>query len=920
MDTNNLITAVVFSAFLKCPTKAYLLMTGGTTSNTFFADIEARITAMYTAAAEERSHSAAATPLAFDQIVYGLDCETPPRYVDCRTAVYDITVAPKPKRDRAQKSSPSGTFRPVLFSPWDRLELTDNLLVCFGALALSQVTGVLADTGALIYGDGRRHRTVEVGDYVARTHQSIDAIAAICRKPEQPPLVLNKHCAVCDFQSRCRGVAIDRDDLSLLTAMTSKERAKCSSRGISTITQLSYGYRPRRRKRTRPDADSAAGRLTPIAKNDHKLRALAIKKGQIHVVGTPSLKFEGTPVFLDVEGMPDRDFYYLVGLRYECAGEPVEQSFWADGPDDEREIWESCLRAIKEIANVQIVSYGSYENRFLQKMKARYVQVPDDADLVDRLIETSVNLLNCIYGKIYFTTLSNSLKEVGPYLCFQWAWRQASGAGAPLMRRCWELGSDDGVKGDLIGYNMDDCRAAATVADALMHICTGASDVDVVSVGSLEVAFEQTWGKFNSALLEFEKINNAAYWDYQRDRIYIRSNPLLRKAARKKEKHSRRAVRVNARVDASRPYDCPTCHSRHIFMTGRHSRTLYDMRFFEGGMRRWVTLRIFDHYQCRDCGGTFVSDKRPPRRHRYSHNVLAYVIHNIIELHISQYKLAQIVQRVFAYPLRQTYIGNLMKRAVETYQTTYEEIKERLLHGNLIHADETHVSVKGKDSYVWVFTSIEDVIYVWSETRDASVATGFLEKFNGVLVSDFYSAYDSVDCPQQRCLIHLIRDLNEDIHREPFNLELKTIVHDFGVLLKDVVDTVDRFGLKSHFLRKHKPVVTRFFDTLLEREYETEIAQKVRRRLIRNRDRLFTFLDHDNVPWNNNNAEHAVKAFARLRDVIDGTTTERGVRDYLVLLSLCQTCAYRGVDFFGFLRSEETKIDGYGDNRHRSFI
>jgi hypothetical protein len=105
-----------------------------------------------------------------------------------------------------------------------------------------------------------------------------------------------------------------------------------------------------------------------------------------------------------------------------------------------------------------------------------------------------------------------------------------------------------------------------------------------------------------------------------------------------------------------------------------------------------------------------------------------------------------------------------------------------------------------------------------------------------------------VDCPQQRCLIHLIRDLNEDIHREPFNLELKTIVHDFGVLLKDMVDTVDRFGLKSHFLRKHKPVVTRFFDTLLEREHETEIAQKVRRRLIRNRDRLFTFLDHDNVP------------------------------------------------------------------------
>ena len=54
-----------------------------------------------------------------------------------------------------------------------------------------------------------------------------------------------------------------------------------------------------------------------------------------------------------------------------------------------------------------------------------------------------------------------------------------------------------------------------------------------------------------------------------------------------------------------------------------------------------------------------------------------------------------------------------------------------------------------------------------------------------------------------------------------------------------------------------------------------------------------------------------MKLFARLRDVIDGTTTERGIRDYLILLSICQTCAYREIDFFEFLRSKERKIDGY---------
>ena len=255
--------------------------------------------------------------------------------------------------------------------------------------------------------------------------------------------------------------------------MTDKERAKFNAKGIFTITQLSYGYRPRRRKRKRPDTESSkksSKRDTPIVRNDHKLKALAIKKNQIHVVGAPSLKFDGTPTFLDVEGMPDRDFYYLIGLRFEFGGEHVERSFWADGLDGERVIWENCLRELKAIGNAQIVSYGAYETRFLRQMKARYVLAPDDVEFVDRLIGTSVNLVGRIYGKIYFPTYSNSLKEVGRYLGFEWTWPQASGAAAPLLRRAWELGADEGLKRELIEYNMDDCRAAARVADALVRV------------------------------------------------------------------------------------------------------------------------------------------------------------------------------------------------------------------------------------------------------------------------------------------------------------------------------------------------------------------------------------------------------------------------------------------------------------------
>ena len=67
---------------------------------------------------------------------------------------------------------------------------------------------------------------------------------------------------------------------------------------------------------------------------------------------------------------------------------------------------------------------------------------------------------------------------------------------------------------------------------------------------------------------------------------------------------------------------------------------------------------------------------------------------------------------------------------------------------------------------------MEEVIYIWSGSREGHVATEFFENFKGVLVSDFYASYDFTDCPQQRCLVHLMRDLNDYIHKEPFNLDI----------------------------------------------------------------------------------------------------------------------------------------------------
>jgi predicted RecB family nuclease len=137
---------------------------------------------------------------------------------------------------------------------------------------------------------------------------------------------------------------------------------------------------------------------------------------------------------MDVEGMPDRDFYYLIGLRHETQGTQVEQFFWADGPEGESDIWRECLRAVKQIDNPRIVHYGAYESRFLKNMRERWKPTAEDAEFVDRLIDGSLNLLARMYGSIYFPTYSNGLKEIARWLGFEWTWPQASGATAILLR------------------------------------------------------------------------------------------------------------------------------------------------------------------------------------------------------------------------------------------------------------------------------------------------------------------------------------------------------------------------------------------------------------------------------------------------------------------------------------------------------
>ena len=160
-------------------------------------------------------------------------------------------------------------------------------------------------------------------------------------------------------------------------------------------------------------------------------------------------------------------------------------------------------------------------------------------------------------------------------------------------------------------------------------------------------------------------------------------------------------------------------------------------------------------------------------------------------------------------------------------------------------------------------------------------------------------------------------DINKDLLANPFDDDLKFLASSFGGLLRTIIVTVDRFGLKARHLRKHKSDVARFYTAIGQRQMASDVAQHYRERILKYRGKLFVFLEHDGVPWNNNNAEHAIKPVAKYRPLLKRAMNRRGVASYLVLLSIYQTCEYRGLSFLDFLRSGQTDIYAFAESRRR---
>jgi predicted RecB family nuclease len=904
-----IITDQLLIDHLKCRTKSYLHLRGRSGQATDYSALCSRLDARYRASASQWLAAQSATggvsqfggsPLQ--------DRATADAIILEATGVADGLEANFDGLQRTPGDSRLGSYhyRPIRFCRHPQPNSAIRLLLAFDALVLGHLQDVRPDIGILLCGPAFKRISVQLRMHLHSLAAALKHLRIQSDSEQEPPLMLNRHCDICEFKQLCRAKAVEADNLTLLSGMTSKEMAHHNSKGIFSVKQLSYTFRSRR----------PAKRQKQQFHHNFALQALALREKKVHVLGDPILTLPRTQVYLDIEGLPDRRTYYLIGVLIVTGQSRQYHYFWADDESGQITIFAQLAALLAENTDWSVFHYGNYEVNALRQLMSR---VPDPCRESLRVILTKcTNVLSILSSHVYFPTTSNSLKEIAGFLGFRWTTVGASGLESVVWREQWQEVPNDVMKAKLLEYNRDDCLALRTVTEFIASITApemkGKSEQsnldEIVYAHDLksDVSRKHRFGRPEFCLPDFEFVNGCAYFDYQRDKVNVRSGKRLISTDRLRAPRQPLRAKANKYVEI-RCKRCPHCNSRQLSEGRALSTRRIDMKFFGGGVKKWVTVYSSWRYRCHKCGKKFRPPEYPQTANRYGDGLANWVVYQNVALGQNVLKIKRCLLEVFKLDVSQPTLHRFKALVARRYEPTNSAIIAGLLRGPSLSIDETEVRLCKEKAHVWVFAGISGAFYEYRESRNGQFLTERLRGFDGVLVSDFFTAYDSIDCPQQKCLIHLIRDMNEDLKANPYDVELKAIAQAFATIVRLIIETVDRYGLSKSRLQKHKSAAIGFVEKVGKQQLSSETATKYRKRIEKYGYRLFTFLDYDCVPWHNNNAEHAIHSFARYRRFADGHFTKESVSDFLAILSVFQTCEYRGSRVLEVLLSGQTNLD-----------
>jgi len=245
--------------------------------------------------------------------------------------------------------------------------------------------------------------------------------------------------------------------------------------------------------------------------------------------------------------------------------------------------------------------------------------------------------------------------------------------------------------------------------------------------------------------------------------------------------------------------------------------------------------------------------------------------------------------------LSQGGLVNAWQRLGEVLTPWYEQIGEEVKGSGVLHADETGWRLNGVLHWLWCFTTKMATYYMINRSRGSPALNEFFtEAFDGVLITDFWSAYGAVSAAEhQACLAHLLRELKH-LDEKDGTAQWRAFSKKLRRLLKDGLRLKARSDLSSATRERRTRLIDRRLMQLAAWESPNANVQRLVKRLGRYRDSLFTFLDYEAVPSDNNHAEREIRPAVIMRKNSHCNRSDAGAQTQAVLMSIYRTLKARG--------------------------
>ncbi len=255
-------------------------------------------------------------------------------------------------------------------------------------------------------------------------------------------------------------------------------------------------------------------------------------------------------------------------------------------------------------------------------------------------------------------------------------------------------------------------------------------------------------------------------------------------------------------------------------------------------------------------------------------------------------KTCAVLRQMFELRLSPGGLSQALARMAAKLEPAYENLLARLRAGPCVHGDETSWWVGGPGYWLWVFADRTNTVYRVAKGRGRNVVVETLgENYPGVLVSDCLAVYDDVNPRQHKCYSHHLRAIAHAGEGQPsaWLESVRWLLQEAMALKREVRDIAER-------AQRRRALEARA-QQLLGQPRPTNLEEKLRRRLQKQQDHLFTFLEVEEVEATNNLAERQLRPAVIARKISCGNKTLKGARTWEILTSLAATCAQQRESF-----------------------